>query len=92
MYSSHEGRNNGFFYLICDSKPILLGHNAIHAFDVLVKFHYCFNLQYNDKLAKFFNFLAGCIMRLEPVKPSVNSLHTDIINSSGDLEQSMDWE
>lgn len=72
----------GHFYIKADTHIIPVGNNVITAMDILVKLHYCFDVQFEPQLANFYNFITGCLMSLSKPKSCSVSLHESLRHSS----------
>lgn len=70
----------GQFYIKTDENLISVGDNPIFAFDILVKLHYCFDVQFASDLLTFYDFITGCIMGLNIPGASCRALHTTLCN------------
>ena len=78
--STFKGLNGGTYYLICDHVPIYIGRNILDAFDILIKTHYAFNLEFAAELNLFYNFITSCIMNIGSSKPTASSLNQSWTN------------
>ncbi|XP_018362717.1 PREDICTED: uncharacterized protein LOC108760928 [Trachymyrmex cornetzi] len=70
----------GQFYIKTDENLISVGDDPIIAFDILVKLHYCFDVQFASDLLTFYDFITGCIMGLNIPGASCRALHTTLCN------------
>lgn len=73
----------GPFFIRADGKSISVGSNALIAFDILVKMHYCFDLKFAADLDLFYNFITTIVMQMDgEVKSSCSSLDSCLQNIS----------
>lgn len=79
LYKTAENEAAKYF-IKADGHVIDVGDNAVAAFDVLFKLHYCFNIEFALDLTPFYNFIAGCIFRLQEPKGCCVSLQASLSN------------
>lgn len=65
---------------MADGHLIQIGDNAIIAFDILLKLHYCFDVEFASDLVNFYDFITGCIMKLHKPKGCSIALETTLQN------------
>lgn len=70
----------GIYYIIADGHLIQIGDNAIIAFDILIKLHCCFNVEFASDLVNFYDFITGCVMKLHTPKGCSIALETTLQN------------
>ena len=68
------------YYITADGHLIQIGDNAIIAFDILLKLHYCFDVEFASDLVNFYDFLTDCIMKLHKPKGCSIALQTTLQN------------
>lgn len=63
--------DKGLFYIIIDQKPLPIGRISYKkAFDTLYKTFYVFNIQYDHRLDRFFNFIDVFLYKTPKVNPT----------------------
>jgi len=65
---------------MADGHLIQIGDNAIIAFDILIKLHYCFKVEFASDLVNFYDFITGCVMKLHTPKGCSIALETTLQN------------
>ncbi|XP_018395404.1 PREDICTED: uncharacterized protein LOC108773922 [Cyphomyrmex costatus] len=71
----------GHFFIRADDIIISLRKDPIHAFDILIKFHYILNVKFAPSLENFYNFIVACIMDIEKPRPICDNLDIILQNS-----------
>lgn len=66
--------------MMVDGHLIQIGDNAIIAFDILLKLHYCFDVEFASDFANFYDFKTGCVMKLHIPKGCSIALETTLQN------------
>ncbi|XP_024892756.1 uncharacterized protein LOC112467998 [Temnothorax curvispinosus] len=70
----------GIYYIMTDGHLIQVGANAIIAFDILLKLHYCFDVDFASDLVNFYDFITACVMQLHQPKGCSIALETTLQN------------
>ena len=70
----------GTFYVKTKGHMFEVGDDPSYAVDVLVKLHLCFNIPVSPDLTPFFDFITGCIMKLNEPNSSCVALHSTLSN------------
>jgi len=78
--SKRGQERRGIYYIMADNSLIQIGDNAIIAFDILLKLHYCFDVEFASDLVNFYDFITGCIMKLHKPKGCSIALETTLQN------------
>lgn len=78
--SKRGQERTGIYYIVADGHLIQIGENAIIAFDILLKLHYCFDVEFASDLVNYYDFITGCIMKLQKPKGCCIALETTLQN------------
>lgn len=70
----------GKFFIKADGQLIPVGSNGLRAFDILLKLHYCFGVKFAPDLVNFYDFITGCIMKLNTPKSCSIALSATLNN------------
>ncbi|OXU23505.1 hypothetical protein TSAR_003224 [Trichomalopsis sarcophagae] len=70
----------GTFYVKTEGHLIHIGDDAMLAFDVLLKLHYCFDMPFASDLVCFYDFITGCVLRLHEPKGCCVALNSTLSN------------
>lgn len=74
--SKSADERKGIYYIKADDHLIEIGNNGLQAFDILLKLHYCFDVQFSADLINFYDFITGCILHL--VQPKACCVAFDV--------------
>jgi len=61
-------RRTGIYYIVADDHLIQIEDNAIIAFNILLKLHYCFDVEFTSNLVNFYDFITGCMNETSKTK------------------------
>jgi len=67
---------------MADGHLIKIEDNVIIAFDILLKLHYCFYVEFASDVINFYDFITSCIMKYQKPKGCSITLDTTLQNVS----------
>lgn len=73
-------QRKGTFYIKADDHLIEISNNGLQAFDILLKLHYCFDIQFSADLVNFYDFITGCVLHLVEPKACCAALDVTLKN------------